>query len=188
MNDLLNVSSISAETLPFLFWALILFLVICPLVLIIAIQLIFTKAGKPGWAILIPIYSGVVYLDIIGQRWTRLLWYCIPVCGFYLSIVDIEALSKSFGKGTGFTLGLILLSPIFVCILGFGGAQYLGVVNEGEDQSAFLQRLNNGLNKENEDLKRKVAQLQKQLEPQAQSAFSHNSQPPINLESKIKIV
>jgi|TARA_B110000495_G_C22696721_1_gene410374 cell division protein FtsB len=62
---------------------------------------------------------------------------------------------------------LILLSPIFVCILGFGGAQYLGVVNEGEDQSAFLHRLNNGLNKENEDLKRKVAQLQKQLEPQA---------------------
>ena len=37
MNDLLDVSSIFAETLPFLFWALILFLVICPLVLIIAI-------------------------------------------------------------------------------------------------------------------------------------------------------
>lgn len=101
-------------------------IVITLLVMIIAMWKIFTKAGKPGWAILIPIYSAIVFLDITGHRWTRIFLYCIPIYGWYLSIVDINALSKCFGKGTGFTVGLIFLPPIFICILGFGGAQYLG--------------------------------------------------------------
>tara|TARA_B110000467_G_C18271731_1_gene452801 strand:+ start:526 stop:918 length:393 start_codon:yes stop_codon:yes gene_type:complete len=109
-------------------------IVMIPLALFIAMWKVFVKAGKPGWAIIVPIYSAVVFLDIIGHRWTRLLWYCIPIYGFYLSIVDINSLSKSFGKGTGFTVGLILLSPVFICILGFGGAQYLGTDGADADQ------------------------------------------------------
>ena len=73
-------------------------IVMIPLALFIAMWKVFVKAGKPGWAIIVPIYSAVVFLDIIGHRWTRLLWYCIPIYGFYLSIVDINSLSKSFGK------------------------------------------------------------------------------------------
>jgi len=38
-------------------------------------------------------------------------------------------LAKSFGKGGGFTAGLILLPFIFLPILGFGSATY-------QDQSA----------------------------------------------------
>ena len=44
------------------------FIVMLPmLVMIIAIWKVFTKAGKPGWAIFIPIYSNIVMLEIIGQ-------------------------------------------------------------------------------------------------------------------------
>ena len=35
-------------------------------------------------------------------------------------------LAKSFGKSELFTLGLVLLTPIFHLILGFGDAQYRG--------------------------------------------------------------
>ena len=35
-------------------------------------------------------------------------------------------MAKSFGKGVGFAIGLILLSPIFIMILGFGDATYQG--------------------------------------------------------------
>jgi len=35
-------------------------------------------------------------------------------------------LAKSFGQGTGFALGLIFLSVIFIMILGFGDARYVG--------------------------------------------------------------
>lgn len=38
----------------------------------------------------------------------------------------MHKLSKAFGHGIGFTLGLIFLSPIFMLILGFGNSQYIG--------------------------------------------------------------
>ena len=113
------------------------FLMVPLLVMIIAVWKVFTKAGKPGWAVIIRIYSNIVMLEIIGQPWTRLLWYFIPIYGLYLAIVDLNALSKSFGKDTGFTVGLILLPPIFWCILGFGGAQYLGPSGGGGEQPDF---------------------------------------------------
>ena len=40
-------------------------------------------------------------------------------------------LAKSFGKGTGFGIGLILLAPIFYLILAFGSARYVGPHNPG---------------------------------------------------------
>jgi hypothetical protein len=101
------------------------FIVMLPmLVMIIAVWKVFTKAGKPGWAIFIPIYSNIVMLEIIGQPWTRLLWYLIPFYGLYLAIVDLNALSKSFGKGIGMTI--LMIFGIGWLILGFGSAQYQG--------------------------------------------------------------
>jgi hypothetical protein len=41
-------------------------------------------------------------------------------------IILSNDLAKSFGKGVGFTIGLILLGFIFSPILGFGSAQYVG--------------------------------------------------------------
>ena len=44
------------------------------------------------------------------------------------AIVVMNDLSKAFGHGLGFTLGLIFLSPIFYLMLGFGSSHYvLGV-------------------------------------------------------------
>ena len=94
-------------------------IVITLLVMIIAMWKIFTKAGKPGWAILIPIYSAIVFLDITGHRWTRIFLYCIPIYGWYLSIVDINALSKCFGKGTGFTVTCYTATVGFIWIVRF---------------------------------------------------------------------
>ena len=101
------------------------------LAVLVGVWKTFAKAGKPGWAFIIPIYGNIVMLDIIGQPWTRLLWYLIPLYGLYLAIVDLNAFSRSYGKGSGFTVGLIFLGPIFWCILGFGSAQYLGPNGEG---------------------------------------------------------
>jgi len=41
-------------------------------------------------------------------------------------IIVVHNLSVSFGKGVGFTIGLLLLSIIFYPMLAFGDAQYLG--------------------------------------------------------------
>ena len=43
-----------------------------------------------------------------------------------ISIMYSVKLAKAFGKGTGFAIGLIFLSPIFMLILGLGDATYHG--------------------------------------------------------------
>jgi len=74
---------------------------------------VYEKAGQPGWASIIPIYSFLVLLKIIGKPWWWLLLLCIPVVNIVIAIWSINLLSKSFGKGVGFTLGLIFLGIIF---------------------------------------------------------------------------
>ena len=46
------------------------------------------------------------------------------VISLYVEIVSSYRLSKVFGKGIGYTIGLILLPNIFTLILGFGSAKY----------------------------------------------------------------
>jgi hypothetical protein len=85
---------------------------------------IFLKAGQPGWAAIIPIYNLIVWCKIVGRPawWVLLLLICFPIF-FIILLID---LAKSFGKGVGFAIGLILLSIIFFPILGFGSATYQG--------------------------------------------------------------
>lgn len=88
---------------------------------------IFEKAGKPGWAAIVPIYSTIVLLEIVGKPWWWLLLMMIPYVGALIwGIWTINLLSKSFGKGVGFTLGIIFLGFIFIPMLAFGGATYQG--------------------------------------------------------------
>lgn len=87
---------------------------------------VFTKAGKPGWASLIPIYNIVVMLEIVGKPVWWLLLMFIPIVGLVIWIIVLHNLSLSFGQGTGFTIGLIFLGIVFYPILAFGDAQYVG--------------------------------------------------------------
>ena len=87
----------------------------------------FTKAGKPGWATLIPIYNMVVMLQIAGRPIWWLLLMFIPVVNFFVMLVVAIDIAKNFGKGAGFGIGLAFLSPIFYPILGFGNAEYMPV-------------------------------------------------------------
>jgi len=95
-------------------------------VLIAAMWKVFTKAGEPGWAVLVPFYNFIVLLKISGKPWWWLLLCLIPFVGFVVMIIAYVGLAKNFGKGVGFAIGLILLSPIFFPILGFGSAQFQG--------------------------------------------------------------
>ena len=85
---------------------------------------IYTKAGQPGWAVIIPIYNIIVMLKIIGKPWWWIFGFLIPFVNFLVMILLAVNLAKVFGKGTGFAIGLILLSFIFYPILAFGDATY----------------------------------------------------------------
>lgn len=94
--------------------------------LIAAYWRIFSKAGQPGWAAIIPIYSTLVLLRIVGRPWWWLILLLIPLVNIVVLIIVVNDLSKSFGHGFLYTLGLLLLSIIFIPVLGFGGSRYAG--------------------------------------------------------------
>jgi hypothetical protein len=96
------------------------------LILIISHWKIFAKAGKPGWACIVPIYNLIVLLEIVGKPVWWIFLFLIPCVNFVFIVWTINLLSKSFGQGEGFTVGLLLLGFIFYPILAFGNYPYLG--------------------------------------------------------------
>lgn len=118
----------------------------------IAYWQIFKKAGEKGWKALIPVYNSYIIYKISWKTsmfWIMLildivyavlaginvsaqsgvlafLMYAVYIAVLVIGIISIHKLSKAFGHGVGFTLGLIFLSPIFILILAFGGSQYVG--------------------------------------------------------------
>jgi hypothetical protein len=118
---------------------------------IIANWNIFTKAGEAGWKSLIPIYGDYVSYKIAWQTSYFWLSFILGIVASYVSSANLNEsifltviatllriviavinimycikLSRAFGHGIGFAIGLILLQPIFLLILGFGSDQYYG--------------------------------------------------------------
>ncbi|HEX5416565.1 MAG TPA: DUF5684 domain-containing protein [Chloroflexota bacterium] len=91
----------------------------------------FQKANQPGWGAIIPFYNYYLMLKIAGRPGWWLILYFIPVVNLIIDIIVMLDIAKAFGKGTGFGIGLILLPFIFLPILGFGDAQYVGVGGTG---------------------------------------------------------
>jgi len=104
----------------------VLFYLAIIVVMIIAEWKIYEKGGQPGWAVFIPFYNIYVLLKMVGRPGWWLLLMFIPLVNLIIGIIVLNDLSKSFGQGVGFTLGLIFLSPIFILILAFGEYKYVG--------------------------------------------------------------
>jgi hypothetical protein len=93
---------------------------------IAAMWKVFTKAGQPGWAAIVPIYNLVVLVQIAGKPVWWVLLMLIPFVNIIVAVMVWHGISTNFGKGVGFTLGLLFLGFIFIPILAWGDSQYLG--------------------------------------------------------------
>ncbi len=87
---------------------------------------VFTKAGQPGWAVIIPIYNLYVMCRIAGKPGWWLILMFVPLVNIIITGVVSIDIARAFGKGAGFGVGLWLLSFIFYPVLGFSSAQYQG--------------------------------------------------------------
>lgn len=94
--------------------------------MIASIWKLFTKAGKPGWASIVPIYNLIVLLEVAGKPLWFIVLFLIPVANLVAAIMTYIGLAKSFGKGGGFAVGLLLLPIIFFPILAFGSSTHQG--------------------------------------------------------------
>ena len=94
------------------------------LVMLISMWKVFKKAGKPGWASIIPIYNIYTMIQIAKLPTYYLLLFMIPIANIYAMFKIYIELAHKFNKSTGFGVGLIFLSVIFFPMLAFGDATY----------------------------------------------------------------
>lgn len=102
---------------------------------------LFQKMGLEGWKSLIPNVNTYFQLEATGvdPKWLIIVTFgsvlnIIPLLGalafgvimIYFMILSQRSLARAFGKSTLFTVGLVLLNPIFICILAFGSSKYIG--------------------------------------------------------------
>lgn len=95
--------------------------------MIVAMWRIFAKAGEAGWKAVIPFYNTYILYKITWGNGLYFLLLLIPCANFVIQIITSVKLAKVFGKGIGFTLGLIFLGPIFQLILAFDSSEYQGI-------------------------------------------------------------
>ena len=104
------------------YWIIVL---ICYALTIIAGWRVFVKAGKPGWAIIIPIYNIIVLCQIAGKPGWWVILYLIPIVNVIIAIIVAVNLAKAFGKSGAFGFFLLFLfSIIGMFIIGYGKAEY----------------------------------------------------------------
>lgn len=96
------------------------------IVTIVGMWKTFEKAGKPGWAAIIPIYNIIVMLEIVNKPLWWVILLLIPLVNIIFAIIVLNQFAISFGQGIGMTLLLIFLPVIAWPLLGFGDAKYLG--------------------------------------------------------------
>lgn len=102
----------------------LLFIVIVLGALIIPGWIIFTKAGKQGWKVLIPVYNAYVWVEIAGLPWWVFLGFFIPVINVVTLVAVCYKVSQRFGHDMGYALGMIFLPFIFLPIIAYGDSVY----------------------------------------------------------------
>ena len=115
---------------------------------------VLVKGGHPGWHSLIPILNAYDQYDMAWNGWMGVAFSLLAgfgtalaqnaqgggvmsviasicaIAALVINIIGMNKFAKAFGKGVGFTVGLVLLEPFFMMILGFGSSEYIGKPQE----------------------------------------------------------
>lgn len=97
---------------------------------LISMWKVFKKAGKPGWAAIVPIYNIIVMLEIAELPMWYIALFFVPFANIYAMFKIYIELAHKFGKSTGFGVGMVFFAPIFFGMLAFGkNVNYVGSQN-----------------------------------------------------------
>ena len=104
-------------------FAMLLWLAVVVLI-IASFWIVFTKAGQPGWACIVPIYNIIILLQIARKPLWWIILMLIPLVNIVIGILVVIEIAKNFGKSAGFGIGLLFLPFIFYPILAWGDARF----------------------------------------------------------------
>lgn len=93
--------------------------IVVGVLLIVSLWMIFKKAGKPGWASIVPIYNIIVLIQVAGLPLWYIILLLIPFANIYAIFKIYIELAHKFGKSTGFGVLTVFFSEICLPILAF---------------------------------------------------------------------
>ena len=109
------------------YWVIVLVIAV---VCLVGMWKMFVKAGKPGWGAIIPFYNTYCLFEMsFGTGWLFLLLFRPCFNGLFLFGM-LYYPGTGFGKGAAFGVGILFLPFIFLPMLGFGDAQFIGPVKK----------------------------------------------------------
>jgi hypothetical protein len=93
--------------------------------LIVSLWKLYAKAGKPGWAAIIPIYNIIVLLEIVKRPIWWIILLFIPIVNFIALIIIYVDFVKAYGKPAWHIILVLLFSFIYFPYLAFSDAKYV---------------------------------------------------------------
>ena len=110
-----------------LFMIIMLFTIAVTVISVVSMWRLFVKAGKPGWAALVPVYNIIVMLEIAGKPLWWVAMFFLPVANVVFSILAYIDFAKAYGKDTAWGVLLAFFTPIVAPIMAFSkSTQYVG--------------------------------------------------------------
>jgi len=106
------------------FMTFMIVMLIVAIIMIIANWKIYEKAGKPGWASIVPVYAQIVLLEICELPTWKVILFFIPIANIYIIFIANIELAKKFGKSTGYGIAMVFFGVVLLPMLAFGKAQY----------------------------------------------------------------
>ncbi|WP_382303581.1 DUF5684 domain-containing protein [Herbiconiux sp. UC225_62] len=103
------------------------FALIVTALIIIGMWVTFIKAGRPGWAAIIPFYNIYTLCKVAGKPGWWWIWYLIPIVNIIIGIIVAVNVARNFGKGGAYGFFLLYwLQFIGYPLIAFGSAVYQG--------------------------------------------------------------
>lgn len=127
-------------------------ILLIPILIVVVLMIvtnfkIYKKAGEEGWKCLIPYYntwteckflgintnwvwiligSSFVFVFLDGLLDTTIFSYLSYIVTFYFQVLRSISMAQSFGKDTGYGVGILFLQVVFLPMLAFGKSEYVG--------------------------------------------------------------
>lgn len=127
-----------------IFFVIVAVVLVLLIIIIVSTWKLFTKAGQPGWAAIVPIYNSYILVQVARLP---IYYFVIILVPMLVNIAKVTVpepvdtvinivtfitysyitynVAKQFGKGIGYTIGLVFLPFIFYPMLAFGDSVYL---------------------------------------------------------------